>query len=168
MKRVVLAALVLSVGFAGVARAQDASGCDKFKWSISRERAWFAAGPKPIDAGAEVKLADEAYLVALVADDSAGFAVAPERAPKAGAFGGVMKFAIDKPGLYEVTLSDEGWVGCRSERRAREVERFHRPEGLPRRAQERALHARRRARAVADQQCRNQQDRVRDRAGGAL
>ena len=95
MKRVVLAVLVLGVGFAGVARAgEDASGCDKFKWSIARERAWFAAGPKPIAAGAEVKLADEAYRVALVADDSAGFAVAPERAPKPGAFGGVVKFAI--------------------------------------------------------------------------
>ncbi len=57
-----------------------------------------------------MKLADQGYLVALVAGDSAGFALPPERAPKAGSFGGVLKVAIDKPGLYEVTQSDEGWI----------------------------------------------------------
>ena len=35
----------------------------------------------------------------------------PERAPKPGAFGGVLKISgLPKAGLYEITLSDEAWI----------------------------------------------------------
>ena len=97
----------------GVACAQDApmqGGCDKHKWSVERELAWFAANPEPVSAGGELKGADRGYAVTLLAGDAAGFVVAPERAPKAGTFGGVFKIALDKPGAYEVTLSAEAWV----------------------------------------------------------
>ncbi len=104
------AALLFLVAAIGSASAQDASGCEKFKWSIARESAWFAVGPKPVDAGAEVGAGDSGYVVALVASDAAGFVVAPERAPKAGTFGGVLKSVIAKAGLYQITLSDEAWI----------------------------------------------------------
>ena len=49
--------------------------------------------------------------MALVPDESAGFVLPPERAPKPGAFGGVLKISgLPKPGLYEITLSDEAWI----------------------------------------------------------
>jgi hypothetical protein len=103
--------LLLVVSFASAAWSQDTSGCDKFKWSVARERAWFAAGAKPVAAGADLPLAEQGYAVALVPDESAGFALPPERALKPGTFGGVLKIAaLPKAGLYEITLSDEAWV----------------------------------------------------------
>jgi hypothetical protein len=106
-----LSSLLLVVSLASTARAQDATGCDKFKWSVARERAWFAAGAKPVAAGADLPLAEQGYAVALVPDESAGFVAPPERAPKPGAFGGVLKIqALPKAGIYEITLSDEAWV----------------------------------------------------------
>jgi len=104
------AALLFLAAAIGGANAQDASGCGKFKWSVARERAWFAASPKPVDAGAEVGAGDSGYVVALVAGDAAGFVAAPGRAPKPGTFGGVVKTSISKAGPYQITLSDEAWI----------------------------------------------------------
>jgi hypothetical protein len=106
-----LSFVLLVVSLASTARAQDTTGCDKFKWSVARERAWFAAGAEPVAAGTDIPLAEQAYAVALVPDESAGFAVPPERALKPGTFGGVLKIrALPKAGVYEITLSDEAWV----------------------------------------------------------
>jgi hypothetical protein len=91
------------------ARAQDSTGCDKFKWSIARERGWFATGAKPVAAGGEVTL-DQGFEVALAPVDSLHFVAPPERASKAGTFGGVLEIAIPKAGAYDVTLSAEAWV----------------------------------------------------------
>jgi len=103
--------LLFAVGLASAAAAQDTAGCDKFKWSVARERAWFAAGAKPIAAGADLAFAEQGYAVALVPNEAAGFAAPPERALKPGAFGGVLKVsALPKAGLYDVTLSDEAWI----------------------------------------------------------
>jgi hypothetical protein len=106
-----LLSVLLLISLASAARAQDATGCDKFKWSIAREREWIAAGAKPVAAGTEIPLAEQAYAVALVPNETAGFALAPERALKPGAFGGVLKISgLPKPGLYEITLSGEAWI----------------------------------------------------------
>src|SRR5271169_5529257 len=43
-------------GLASAAWAQDNAGCDKFKWSVARERAWFAAGAKPGAFGGVLKI----------------------------------------------------------------------------------------------------------------
>ncbi len=102
-----VAALLLLVAVGG-AHAQDAPNCDTFKWSVARERAWFAATPTPVAAGARLPAMDRGYLVSLVPDEAAGFASSPERAPKPGAYGGV--FEIAEAGTYEVTLSGEAWV----------------------------------------------------------
>ena len=48
-----MAAMLIFTAAIGGAKADDASGCEKFKWSIAHERAWFAAGAKPVAAGAE-------------------------------------------------------------------------------------------------------------------
>jgi len=104
------AALIFTFSTIGAAQAQDMSGCEKFKWSIARERAWFAASPKAVDAGAELPSIDQGYVVTLAAGDSPGFVLPPERAPKPGTFGGVVKFTLAKAGVYEVTLSGEAWA----------------------------------------------------------
>ena len=104
------AALLIFTAAIGAAKADDASGCEKFKWSIARERAWFAASPKPVAVGADISAGDSGYAVALGPGAAAVFPVSPERPPKAGTFGGVVKTNIGKAGLYQITLSDEAWV----------------------------------------------------------
>jgi hypothetical protein len=102
--------LVLALALvSGGARAQDKTGCDQFKWSIARERGWFA-DVKPAASGAAIAVG-QGYAVALQPSDSVAFAKPPERAPKAGSFGATLNVAdIDKPGLYQITLSDEAWL----------------------------------------------------------
>jgi hypothetical protein len=107
MKATIALACLLG-GAGGAAHAQV--NCDKFKWSIARERALFAAGTKPAASGATIA-AGESYAVALAPSASVAFPLPPERAPKPGSFAAVLKLgAVDKPGLYQVTLSDEAWL----------------------------------------------------------
>ncbi len=103
------AALSLALALPTLCRAEDDSGCAKFKWSVARERAWFLAGPKSVAAGADVA-PGAGYAVDLVPVESAGFVAPPERAPKAGTFGGVLRITLAKPGAYDVTVSAEAWI----------------------------------------------------------
>jgi hypothetical protein len=103
-------AIAIILGIASGAQAQEKNACDQLKWSIARERGWFAAGPKPAASGASV-VAGEGYAVALAPSASIVFRAPPERAPKPGSFGATLDVApLDKPGLYQVTLSDEAWL----------------------------------------------------------
>ena len=92
------------------ALADDASGCAKFKWSVAREQGWFATSLKPVASGASVTLAPESYQLALAVDAAKGFPVAPERAPKPGAYAGLINLASLSAGVYQITLSDEAWI----------------------------------------------------------
>ena len=111
MGRVKLAfglALALAV-LSGGAGAQDKTGCDAFKWSVARERGWFAE-PKPVASGAAIA-ASQGYAVTLAPNDAVKFSVPPERALKPGGFGAVLAVAnLDKAGSYEITLSDEARI----------------------------------------------------------
>jgi len=103
-------AFALVLGAISAAQAQDKNSCDQFKWSIARERGWFAAGAKPAASGATI-VAEQGYAVALQPSESVAFRVKPERAPKPGSFGAALNVAeIGKPGLYQITLSDEAWL----------------------------------------------------------
>jgi hypothetical protein len=103
-------ALAFVLGLAGGgAEAQDNNACDQFKWSIARERGWFADA-KPAASGAPIAIG-QGYSVALRPSDSVAFAKPPERALKAGSFAARLEAPdIDKPGLYQITLSDEAWL----------------------------------------------------------
>jgi hypothetical protein len=104
-------ALALALGLLSAgAQAQDKSGCDQFKWSVARERAWFAAERKPVASGATI-VAGQGYAVALAPNESVAFVLPPEKALKPGGFGATLGLAnIDKAGSYEITLSDEGRI----------------------------------------------------------
>lgn len=85
--------------------------CDHFRWSLAREKAWFAASPEPIEAGASVASDGRAFEVALKPGEAAVYALPLKQAAKAGEFGGVVRVAaIAKAGLYQVTVSREAWV----------------------------------------------------------
>lgn len=102
-------ALAVALGAAG-AQAQEKNGCDLFKWSVARERGWFAGERKPAATGATI-VAGEGYAVTLAPNETIAFRMPPERASKPGGFGAVLSLSsVDKPGLYEITLSDEAWL----------------------------------------------------------
>jgi hypothetical protein len=96
----------------GSARAED--GCDKFAWPLAHERALFAATGKPSVKAGETFAAipKDAFVLRLQAGADAGFAMPPERKPKSEKwFGGIVRLpALDKPGIYQVTLSEEAWI----------------------------------------------------------
>jgi hypothetical protein len=94
----------------GGARAQDKDSCDGFKWSVAQERTAFGGELKRAASGATIAVG-QAYRIALGPGDRVAFAAPPERAPKAGSFGAALGLAeIDRPGLYQITLSDEAWL----------------------------------------------------------
>jgi hypothetical protein len=104
-------ALALAFGMLSAgAQAQDKTGCDQFKWSVARERAWFTAERKSVSSGAAI-VVGQGYAVAMAPDESIAFAVPPEKPLKPGGLGATLSLAnIDKAGSYEITLSDEGRI----------------------------------------------------------
>jgi len=103
----VAATLALFVLSAASARAD----CDHFKWPLAREKAWFSVSPQPVAAGGEIALADQAFTLTLKANDAAGYLLPLTKPAVGGTYGGVVRVAaIPKSGLYEVTLSREGWI----------------------------------------------------------
>jgi hypothetical protein len=103
VKRVLLAVLAPLL-----AAAPAHADCDHFKWSVARERAWFAASPAALPAkGGEIDVS-KGYSVTLAKDVK--LPVAPERASKPDSFAAVLTAPKLEPGLYQITLSAEAWV----------------------------------------------------------
>jgi hypothetical protein len=104
----VLAALLI----AAPALAQEPVGCDKFKWSVDRERA-LLANPSHMTSGGELSqpLAT-AVMVALVPIAEAKLPFTPSRAPKTpGTYAGFIRAStIPNTGTYRITLSHGAWI----------------------------------------------------------
>jgi len=114
MVRFAIAAAALVVLLAS-ARAED--GCDKFAWLLAHERALFAAAEKPdVKAGDTLAAIPRGAFVLNLQPNTeailAAYAMPPERKPKAEHwYGGAVRFpAVDKAGIYQVTLSEEAWM----------------------------------------------------------
>jgi hypothetical protein len=121
---------VLALGIllcAGSALAQEAptsdtpqkgmsGGCESFKWPLDKERAAFddAALEKVASGAARGALNEQAFALALVPVADVAYTLSPAKKKKdaAGAsFGGMLAFAPpEKAGVYQVTLSGEGWI----------------------------------------------------------
>jgi hypothetical protein len=87
-------------------------GCESFKWSLDKERAAFddAALSKVASGAARGPLSEEAFELALLPAGEVAFALPPGKKKNDG-FGGIVAFAPpEKAGLYQVTLSSEGWI----------------------------------------------------------
>ena len=111
MSRVLLA-LVGALGVSA-ASAEDAGGCAKFKWSIARERAAFAAADLPsLAPGQTLPALPGAALLKLSPQSGVTFVRPPGKPPKASpAFAAVLPtIPVATAGTYQVTLSDEAWV----------------------------------------------------------
>jgi hypothetical protein len=101
-------------------------GCDKFAWPLARERTLLAAADKPaVQAGRTLAAIPKgAFVLNLQPGADAVFAMPPERKPKSERwFGGAIHFpGLDKPGIYQVTLSEEAWIDVvQDDRYARSV-----------------------------------------------
>ncbi len=92
-----------------VAQADDLSACSKFKWSIERERLLLAS-PKPLAADGALDIGVSGFHVALADGDKFAFSAKPQRAPKPGTHAAALTLAVKTDGVYDVTLSDEGWI----------------------------------------------------------
>ena len=112
MWRFVLAAGVLITLLVPATAAED--GCDKFAWPMARERTLLAAADKPVVQAGQTLAAipKGAFVLNLQSGAEAAFAMPPERKPRAERwFGGTIRFSgLEKPGIYQVTLSEEAWI----------------------------------------------------------
>ena len=107
MRYLAAAAIALIIGSA--AHAEDDAACAKFKWSIEKERSLMAS-PKPLASDGALDIESSAYRVTLADDDKINFPATPERALKAGGHGAVLTFSVKADGVYDIALSDEGWI----------------------------------------------------------
>jgi hypothetical protein len=96
----------------GPAVADD--GCEKFAWSLARERAAFAATDKTTIAAGDTlaALPAGALVIRLQAGAQAAFKMPPERKPRTEPWhGGLVRLpALAKAGIYQITLSDDAWI----------------------------------------------------------
>ena len=121
-------------------------GCEKFAWSLARERAAFAAPDKTTIAAGETlaALPAGALVIRLQPGAQASFDMPPERKPRTEQWhGGMVRLpALAKPGIYQITLSDDAWIDViQNGRYARSVGSTGRSD-CPGRAQERAARSR--------------------------
>ncbi|WP_413988946.1 hypothetical protein ACMDCR_23500 [Labrys okinawensis] len=107
-----LSLLVMALTISGaVPTLADDAACKSFKWDLTREQAWFQASPPSLASGATLAKPEGAAALQLSPIDGLAFAIAPEHKPAPGSFGAIMSLPpLDKPAIYQVTLSDEGWI----------------------------------------------------------
>jgi hypothetical protein len=96
----------------GLARAQEGSGCNGFKWPLDHERAALVRADKASLPNGGSLPYDVAMTLELQPLSAAGLPKAPERAPKSpSSFAGHFVLAAPaKAGAYRLTISSEGWV----------------------------------------------------------
>ena len=101
MRRYLIAAAVVAIA------APAHADCEHFKWSVAKEKEWFAS-PSPLPASSGEANVNTGYTLVL----SRGLAlpVAPERAPKPNTFAAVVNVPKLDAGLYQITLSAEAWI----------------------------------------------------------
>jgi hypothetical protein len=69
------------------------------------------AAPHPnVASGGELPSTSGAAHLSLHLVSEVNFAPVPEREPEASTFGAVVSTSIERPGLYQITLSDEAWI----------------------------------------------------------
>jgi len=108
-----LAIVFAFLGTTSVFAAEEPSGCDKFKWDVTHERAALTAPDRAkVSSGNEfAALPTTGFTLDLVAPADAKLPTPPERAPKDGTFAGFAKVTTaPKAGLYTISLSAGGWV----------------------------------------------------------
>ena len=106
-------AVITLIASLGPAVAAD-DGCEKFAWSLARQREAFATPDKTTIAAGETlsALPTGALVIRLQPGAQAAFAMPPERKPRTEQWhGGMVRLpAPPKAGIYQITLSDDAWI----------------------------------------------------------
>ena len=106
------AALAQDAAPKGAPEKGMSGGCESFKWPLDKERAAFddTALEKTASGAARGPLKEQSFALALLPTKDVAFTVPPARKKDDG-FGALVAFAApEKPGVYQVTLSSEGWI----------------------------------------------------------
>jgi hypothetical protein len=106
-------AVIALIGWFGPAVAAG-DGCEKFAWSLARQREAFSAAEKmAVGAGETLNvLPTGALVIRLEPGAQVSFAMTPERKPRSEQwYGGMVRIpAPPKAGIYQITLSDDAWI----------------------------------------------------------
>jgi len=110
------AALACVIALGRPALAAEPSGCDGFKWPITREKAVLTGPASKVDSGATIEVSGKAVRLALGPQADAKLPSPPERLPKepasiANRFAGFVRIdKIPAAGTYTVALSAAAWL----------------------------------------------------------
>lgn len=99
--------------FAGDAEGTtDQEACERFAWSIARERSAFSAPGLPsVASGSALQATAGALLLSLKPAEDTSLPVPSERSPKSGTYAGFVTIEVPaKAGTYQVTISEDAWV----------------------------------------------------------
>ncbi len=106
--RLALVGLLFCIG-SPEALAGNKSACARFKWSIARELALFAA-PTPLGDDDWLQIGKAGYRTKLVDYEALSYSATPAHARKPGTHGVALALVVRTGGVYDFTLSDEGWI----------------------------------------------------------
>jgi hypothetical protein len=109
------AALACLVALGLPAQAAEPSGCDGFKWPVTREKAVLTGPAAKVESGATLEVTGKAVRLALGPQADARLPVPPERLPKqpdsiADRFAGFVRIDKVAAGTYTVALSAPAWL----------------------------------------------------------
>jgi hypothetical protein len=111
MRLVALLAIPIALLAPIRAQAQQARGCDTFKWPVEHERAAMNAANLPVVASGAHAPLGAAFVLALSPAGNAALPKPPERPAKAAdSFAGYVAFPTAEGGLYQVVLSQTAWI----------------------------------------------------------
>jgi len=109
MKAMALAAALALCS--GAAIAQEASGCDKFKFPVDRERAALGEPDQSILENGGALEVGKPFQARLTASAAVRFETAPARASAPDSFGAVLKLPMaPAAGAYTISVSGPAWL----------------------------------------------------------
>jgi len=114
MKALARLAILSAAALSTTAFAADA--CSSFKWNVAHEVHLFTTPPTATTAGTEAGKAptittDRLYALTLLPQESVRYAASPSKPMLAdGAYGGLLKFRVDKAGPHRVAIDDGFWL----------------------------------------------------------
>jgi hypothetical protein len=114
-----LLALITAFASATPGFAQEAVGCDKFKWRLDDEKALLATATPVASGGQAAQASGAALKLSLLPLAEARLPSEPSRKPKSPeSYAGFVHLPTPPlAGVYRVTLSDPGWIDILQEGR---------------------------------------------------
>ena len=120
MRTAILSWCLMSLGCAAIATpayAGDADGCSHFSWDVSHELKVMKQAAAPVTAAAKpgpqapVIRIDELYELKLSPQSGVTYSAKPAKPTlNDSAQGGLVRFHVDKAGLYRVSITSGHWI----------------------------------------------------------